>query len=100
MSRGIANDSLLSFSPLPDPNVTRALHNWFPLQERGVTEGAVWMAGRLMRGLTPLVWLIIVDKLGLSWRQAFWLVFSWHFRPSRATSSQFSDRAVAATFQG
>ena len=39
------------------PNVTRALHNWFPVGERGFAQGAVWMCGRLMGGLTPLVWM-------------------------------------------
>jgi ACS family glucarate transporter-like MFS transporter len=47
------------------PNITRALHNWFPFQERGLAQGAVWMAGRLMGGLTPLLWLILVE--GLYW---------------------------------
>ena len=37
------------------PNITRALHNWFPYQQRGLAQGAVWMCGRLMGGLTPLV---------------------------------------------
>jgi ACS family glucarate transporter-like MFS transporter len=49
------------------PNITRALHNWFPFQERGLAQGAVWMAGRLMGGLTPLLWLILVE--GLYWNQ-------------------------------
>ena len=30
------------------PNITRALHNWFPFEERGTAQGAVWMAGRMM----------------------------------------------------
>jgi MFS family permease len=55
------------------PNITRALHNWFPFQERGSAQGTVWMAGRLMGGLTPLVWLLLVVLIGLSWRAAFWL---------------------------
>jgi MFS family permease len=55
------------------PNITRALHNWFPLTERGSAQGAVWMSGRLMGGLTPLVWLLVVEKGGLSWRAAFWI---------------------------
>src|SRR5262249_40271872 len=38
------------------PNLTRAVHNWFPFQERGFAQGCIWMAGRLMGGLTPLVW--------------------------------------------
>ena len=48
------------------PNITRALHNWFPLQERALTQGAVWMSGRLMGGLTPLVWLLLVDRFELT----------------------------------
>jgi len=42
------------------PNITRALHNWFPYQERGFSQGAVWTCGRLMAGLTPLVWMVLV----------------------------------------
>ncbi len=60
------------------PNITRALHNWFPFTERGFTQGMVWMSGRLMGGLTPLIWaLLVTAKEGetplLTWRQAFWL---------------------------
>lgn len=55
------------------PNITRALHNWFPYTERGVAQGSVWMSGRLMGGLTPLIWLGIVEGIGLSWRTAFLL---------------------------
>ncbi len=55
------------------PNITRALHNWFPFQERAVAQGAVWMAGRLMGGLTPLIWLVVVEQSQLSWRVAFWI---------------------------
>ncbi len=46
------------------PNITRALHNWFPRSERGFAQGAVWMCGRLMGGLTPLVWMLLVEGLG------------------------------------
>ncbi len=46
------------------PNITRALHNWFPWSERGVAQGSVWMCGRLMGGLTPLVWMLLVEGLG------------------------------------
>jgi ACS family glucarate transporter-like MFS transporter len=55
------------------PNITRALHNWFPFRERGLAQGTVWMAGRLMGGLTPLAWWLIVDHFHLTWRAAFWL---------------------------
>jgi MFS transporter, ACS family, glucarate transporter len=43
------------------PNITRALHNWFPFKQRGLAQGAVWMAGRGMGGLTPLIWLFLVE---------------------------------------
>jgi MFS transporter, ACS family, glucarate transporter len=71
------------------PNITRALHNWFPVEERGLTQGLVWMAGRLMGGLTPLVWMLLVAGIAhpagatgekvtwlpplVHWRAAFWL---------------------------
>ena len=52
------------------PNITRALHNWFPSRERGFTQGAVWMCGRLMGGLTPLVWMLLVEGMVRSASQA------------------------------
>ncbi len=60
------------------PNITRALHNWFPLRQRGFSQGAVWMCGRLMGGLTPLVWVVLVEGIGslrppLHWRAVFWV---------------------------
>jgi MFS transporter, ACS family, glucarate transporter len=55
------------------PNITRALHNWFPFKERGLAQGTVWMSGRLMGGLTPLIWMVIVNKIGLDWRTAFFI---------------------------
>jgi MFS family permease len=42
------------------PNITRALHNWFPFTERGVAQGSVWMAGRFGGGITPLVVLALI----------------------------------------
>src|SRR5581483_8020954 len=53
------------------PNLTRALHNWFPVTERGMAQGFLWMCGRLMGGLTPLIWAAVVVWGGLSWRFAF-----------------------------
>src|SRR5207302_4586702 len=73
------------------PNITRSLHNWFPFRERGLAQGSVWMAGRLMGGLTPLVWLLLVEGIPKSstanpekaeefflapilyWRSTFWI---------------------------
>jgi MFS family permease len=53
------------------PNITRALHNWFPATSWAFAQGTVWMSGRLMGGLTPLVWMLIVEWAGLPWRGAF-----------------------------
>jgi MFS family permease len=74
------------------PNITRALHNWFPFTERGKAQGMVWMSGRLMGGLTPLLWLLLLKGISrtslsetgevvttvvipplLDWRATFWL---------------------------
>src|SRR5262245_7956835 len=53
------------------PNITRALHNWFPLSERGIAQGYVWFSGRLIGGFTPLIWTALVVWGGLPWRWAF-----------------------------
>jgi MFS family permease len=53
------------------PNITRALHNWLPITERGMGQGFVWMSGRLMGGFTPLIWMYLVVHWDLSWRGAF-----------------------------
>lgn len=57
------------------PNTARALYNWFPVSQRGTAQGAVWMSARFMGGLTPLIWLCLVDKdvLGLHWKNGFWI---------------------------
>src|SRR5262245_2062741 len=55
------------------PHITRALHNWFPASGRAGAQGMVWMAGRFMGGMTPLVWVLVTSVLGLSWRAAFFL---------------------------
>jgi nitrate/nitrite transporter NarK len=47
------------------PNITRALHNWFPFTERGVAQGAVWMAGRFGGGITPFVVLALISRAPL-----------------------------------
>lgn len=55
------------------PNLTRALHNWIPYGDRASAQGAMWMSGRLIGGLTPLLWWLIVEELDLGWRGAFYL---------------------------
>jgi MFS family permease len=58
------------------PNITRALHNWLPLEERGRGQGLVWFCGKLMGGLTPFLWTVLVVGTGITpalfgWRVAF-----------------------------
>lgn len=55
------------------PNITRALHNWIPREERGRAQGLVWTCGRLTGGLTPLLWGLLLYRVGLSWNEAFYL---------------------------
>src|SRR5262249_20767737 len=42
------------------PNISRAFANWFPFGERGMAQGAVWMAGRFMGGLSPLAVMALI----------------------------------------
>jgi MFS family permease len=88
------------------PNITRALHNWFPRNERGWSQGMVWMSGRFMGGITPVVWLLLVDKGLMSWRWAFWIfgllgliwcsgfAFWFYDRPEQDPSTNDSEREL------
>jgi len=72
------------------PNISKAIYNWFPENRRGFAKGITWTAARLMGGLTPFVWTLLVTIGGLEWRHALWLfagvavawcaVFGWWFR--------------------
>lgn len=83
------------------PNITRALHNWLPLSERGLAQGIIWTSARIMGGLTPLLWLIFVTKLEIPWRMVFFffglvgvlwcLAFSWIFTNDPATNPSIND---------
>jgi MFS transporter, ACS family, glucarate transporter len=60
------------------PNITRALHNWLPVQERGAGQGIVWFCGKLMGGLTPTIWMLLVAGTAYTpalvpWRAVFWV---------------------------
>lgn len=72
------------------PNIARAVYNWFPASQRGFAQGSVWLAARFLGGLTPFIWVLLVDLGGLSWREALFLfaglalawcaIFLWWFR--------------------
>ncbi|WP_397571735.1 MFS transporter [Schlesneria sp. T3-172] len=81
------------------PNITRAIHNWFPMKNWETAQGYIWMSGRIAGGVTPLVWAILVSGTTfstplLNWRGAFlffcglglvWcVVFAWWFRDQPA----------------
>jgi MFS family permease len=51
------------------PNIARALHNWFPNTQTATAQGWVWMSGRLMAGITPMIWAVLV--VGTTWTPAF-----------------------------
>ncbi|WP_406700769.1 MFS transporter [Singulisphaera sp. Ch08] len=58
------------------PNITRALHNWFPARSWEMAQGLVFMSGRLIGGLTPLILAILVGGTAttaplMGWRSAF-----------------------------
>lgn len=55
------------------PNISKSIYNWFPATSRGTAKSAIWMSARLMGGLTPLIWVLLVELGGLSWNQAMWL---------------------------
>jgi ACS family glucarate transporter-like MFS transporter len=52
------------------PNLTRVIHDWFPLNERAFALGLLWSCARLGGFFAPIVltWLTLL----FGWRQAFW----------------------------
>lgn len=54
------------------PNLARVVGGWFPFNERGVAQGAIWMCARLGGAVSPLV----IGRLSawLGWRPAFWVL--------------------------
>lgn len=96
------------------PNTARALYNWFPLSQRGFAQGAVWTSARFMGGLTPFIWLCLVDRevFGLHWRTPFWIfagvgvawcvAFMFFFRntPAEHPSTNQAERDLVESGRG
>jgi MFS family permease len=95
------------------PNISCAFARWFPYQERGSAQGAVWMAGRFAGGLSPLAVLVLVyvvvkpDGSEVThWRHIFWVfgaigvvwcvLFWWWFRdrPEEHPSVNAAELAI------
>ncbi len=55
------------------PNIAKSLYNWFPAADRGFAKSIVWMSARFMGGLTPLVWVLLVEIGGATWHEALWI---------------------------
>ena len=53
------------------PNMSRSLARWFPLRERGMAHGVIFMGSRLGGALTPLLVGPLIGVAG--WRRAFWI---------------------------
>ena len=98
------------------PNITRAIHNWFPEKEWARAQGLVWTCGRLAGGLTPLIWALLVSGTAftpslLSWRGAFILfgfigclwatvfVYSFRDRPEEHVKVNDAERKLIDSSQ-
>ena len=87
------------------PNISKALYNWFPASQRGTAKSVVWMSARFMGGLTPALWVLLVEVGGLTWREAMGLfalaaalwcvVFAVVFRNKPAESGRVNDAELA-----
>lgn len=90
------------------PNITRAFHNWFPFHERGLAQGAVWMAGRFAGGITPLIVLALLKQI--EWRHTFhlfgvigvvWCVIFWiWFRDRPEQKASVNQQELELIHQG
>jgi MFS family permease len=54
------------------PNLARVVGSWFPFQERGLAQGAIWTSARLGGAMAPFV--IGQLAVAVGWRQAFWVL--------------------------
>ena len=54
------------------PNLARVTRDWFPVQERGFSLGAIWMSARLGGAIAPFVIGRLAATLG--WRNAFYIL--------------------------
>lgn len=89
------------------PNITKSFHNWFPFGERGLAQGAVWMAGRFAGGITPLIVLSLLEYV--PWRQTFmifgilgtvWCFFFWLWFRDRPDQKESVNQAELELIHG
>jgi ACS family glucarate transporter-like MFS transporter len=53
------------------PNISRSFSRWFPVRERGIAHGIVFMGSRIGGALAPPLVVLVMGWLG--WRAAFWI---------------------------
>ncbi len=53
------------------PNISRSFSQWFPVPERGVAHGIVFMGSRVGGAIAPPLVVLVMGWFG--WRAAFWL---------------------------
>jgi len=92
------------------PNIAKALYNWFPASQRGTAKSVVWMSARFMGGLTPVLWVVLVEIGGATWREAMGLfaavaavwcvVFAVVFRNMPTESRHVNDAELATIYAG
>ncbi len=52
------------------PNISRSFSRWFPVRERGVAHGVVFMGSRVGGAIAPPLIVLVMGWFG--WRAAFW----------------------------
>ena len=98
------------------PNIARAFHNWFPFNERGSAQGALWMAGRFACGITAfLVYALMFETVSADgvqvthWRHIFyifgalgliWCVAWWWWYRDQPTEKAGVNAAEIALIHG
>jgi MFS family permease len=86
------------------PNTSRSFARWFPVAERGMAHGMVFMGTRLGGAITPPLVVMLMTAIG--WRQTFfafgavgvvWAWFWWRWfrdEPSQHSSVNKSELAI------
>lgn len=86
------------------PNLARVVTNWFPVRERGLAQGTIWMSARLGGAIAPFVIGRLADVVG--WRAAFvvlgaigvlwcWFFYEWfRDRPREKPQCNEAEQAL------
>ena len=67
-----------------------------PFSQRGFAQGVVWMSGRLMGGITPLIWLLLVRACAARWL----ILGAADQRPGAGPAAALADHVLAVRGAG